>query len=221
MQTSGFNCGARREFMTPLWLSVCLACGAGLGKAQSSPAGSGAADRAVPAVAPWRPSYTPMTQKDRLKQYIRSTLNPVAFVRSAAAAGIGQWRDTPHEWREGARGYQFRYESAFGEHVVKETLQFAAADIFREDNRFRPSGESGFGTRLKYAISSTFLARHGDGSRHVSISKILAFGGAALISRRWQPPSTRKLESAEVNLASMWGAAVGFDVLKEFWPRRH
>jgi len=220
MWTPTLRSDVRRILGVPLWLCGFLLLGNGSGHAQSSTDSSGA-NRIAPSAAAWRLSYTPLTEKDRLKQYFKSTFNPVAFVRSAAAAGIGQWRDTPREWREGERGYRFRYESAFGEHIVKETLQFAGSNILQEDNRFIPSGESGFGTRLKYGISSAFMARHNDGSRHVSISKIAAFAGAALISRRWQPPSTGKLESAEVNLASMWGAAVGFDVLKEFWPRRH
>ena len=160
-----------------------------------------------------------MTEKERLKQYFKNTVNPVDLMRAGAAAGIGQWRNVPHEWGEGERGYQFRYESAVGEHIVKETLEYGASSLFQEDNRFRPSGESGFGTRLKYGISSAFSARHNDGSRHFSYSRILAFAGAALISRRWQPHSTSSLGSAGYNFAAMCGAAAGFSVLQEFWPR--
>ena len=178
------------------------------------------ANRAAAVTQPNPSTYTPMTEGDRALYYLKGTFSPLAFIRDGAGAGIGQWREKPREWREGARGYQFRYESAFAEHVVKEFCEFTASSIFQEDNRFRPSGKTGVGTRLGYAITSAFSARHSDGSRHFSYSKLLSFAGAALISRMWQPESTRHLKSAEANFGSMWGAAVGFDVLKEFWPRR-
>jgi hypothetical protein len=198
-----------------------LVLGSAVCLAQSSPPTStdqNEANRA--ATAPAINTYKPPTEKERLVQYLQNTVSPVAFVRSAAAAGIGQWRDKPEEWREGARGYQFRYESAFAEHVVKETLEFTGSSITQEDNHFRPSGETGYGTRLGYGISSAFTARHTDGTRHFSYSKLFAFAGAALISRQWQPNSTHGIKSAASNFGTMWGAAVGFDVLKEFWPRR-
>jgi len=186
----------------------------------SKSAGQSEANRAAAPTLPGRATYAPMTEKERLVEYVKATFSPIGFLRDGAGAAIGQWRDSPKEWREGARGYQFRYESAFGEHIVKETLQFATSSIFQEDNRFRPSGETGFGTRLGYGITSAFSARHSDGSRHFSFSKLVSFAGAALISRQWQPESTRHLKNAGANFGTMWGAAVGFDVLKEFWPRR-
>jgi len=219
---------AIRKVSTPvLYLSVCLA--AAFGQTRSRPSttgpssgssGQAEANRAATATLPGRAPYAPMTEKERLVYYLKASVNPIAFIRDGAGAAIGQWRDSPKEWREGARGYQFRYESAFGEHIVKESLEFTTSSIFQEDNRFRPSGESGFGTRLGYGITSAFSARHSDGSRHFSFSKVLSFAGAALISREWQPESTGHLKNAGANFGSMLGAAVGFDVLKEFWPRR-
>jgi hypothetical protein len=192
-------------------------------KAQPSPptsTNSGGANRSAVVAPTARTPYQPMTEKERLVHYLKNTVSPVAFVRSGAAAGIGQWRGKPEEWPQGARGYQFRYESAFAEHIVKETLEFGASSLTQEENRFRPSGEPGFGTRLGYGISSAFTARHTDGSRRFSFSKLFAFAGAAVISRQWQPHSTHGVNSAGVNFGTMWGAAVGFDVVKEFWPRR-
>ena len=63
---------------------------------------------------------------------------------------------------------------AYAEHVLNRTLQHGIAAALHEDNRSFVSGESGFFTRARYAIASTFLARHDNGSRSISLSR---FGG--------------------------------------------
>jgi hypothetical protein len=69
-------------------------------------------------------------------------------------------------------------------------------------------------------VKSTFLARRDDGSRRISYSRIVAFAGAALISRLWQPRSTNSLHSAALNFGTSMGVAAGFDVAREFWPHK-
>ena len=182
---------------------------------------SSGADRTDPAsVTATQPTYYPMTETQRFKQYLADTANPLSLVTAAAAAGIGQLHDRPSEWQQGARGYGLRYGSAYAEHIVNQTLLFSAGSLLHEDNRYVPSGESGFGRRLTYAIESTFLARGDDGRRHFSFSRVAALAGSALISRLWQPPSTNSLSSAGANFGTSVGAAVGFQVFHEFWPHK-
>jgi len=123
-----------------------------------------------------------MTEAQRLRQYWKDTARPFSLVGSAAGAGLGQWRDRPREWKQGGEGYGLRYGSLFAEHIAFETLSFGASSVFHEDNRYVPSGQSGFGNRVGYALRSTFVARGDDGARRISRSRILAFAGAALLS---------------------------------------
>ena len=167
-----------------------------------------------------QPGATPITGRDRLRWYLRSTISPLSFVTSAASAGFGQWRDTPKEWREGAEGYGLRFASSYGEHVVRETLAFGASSVLHEDNRYRRSEESDVRPRIRYAVASTFLARRDDGSRRVSFSRVGPFAGAALISRLWQPKSTHSPRGAAVNFGTSIGIAAAFNVVREFWPRK-
>ena len=179
------------------------------------------ADRVDPAsTASAPPNYTAMTEGERFDQFLRDLGNPFSIVSSAAAAGLGQWKDRPHEWKQGAEAYGLRFASSYGEHMVRGTLLFGASSLFHEDNRYRPSGESGFGHRVGYAIESEFLARGDNGKRHVSASRVVALVGAALLSRFWQPESTRSLRSAGANLSTTIGVGVAFNVVREFWPRK-
>ena len=167
-----------------------------------------------------QPGRAPITGGDRLRWYLKATISPLSFMTSAASAGFGQWRDRPKEWREGAEGYSLRFASSYGEHVVRETLVFGASSALHEDNRYLRSGESDFRLRIRYAVGSTFLARRDNGSRRLSFSRMGAFAGAALISRLWQPRSTRGPHSATVNFGTSIGIAAAFNIVREFWPRK-
>ena len=70
---------------------------------------------------------------------------------------------------------------------------------------------------------STFLARHDNGSRSFSFSRIGGTAGSAFISREWQPPSTTSAGDGAVVFGLNMATQVGFNVFREFWPdmKRH
>jgi len=184
---------------------------------------SGAANRETPEplAAPGRADYkvyVPITEKERLHYYFSHLFSPEAFLRSAAGAGINQAMNTPSEWGQGAAGYGRRFASSFGAYMVQATVMYGTSAALHEDNRYFQSGESGAGARLKYAILSTFMARHDDGSRHFSWSRIISYGAAAGISRAWQPPSNRGAINVVDAFAISVGAEAGFNVAREFLP---
>jgi hypothetical protein len=113
-----------------------------------------------------------------------------------------------------------RYGSSYAEHIVRATLMFGASSVLHEDDRYVRSRQSAVGSRLGYAVGSTFLARRDDGSRRFSFSRLGAFAGAALISRLWQPRSTNSMRSAALNFGTSIGVATGVDIAREFWPRQ-
>ena len=165
-----------------------------------------------------QPPFVPMTGSQRLSQYFKNTFSPMSFVTSGASAGIGQWRNRPRAWQQGGEGYGRRYASSYAEHIVQETLIFGASSVLHEDNRFIPSGQAGKWNRVKYAVASTFLARHDDGTRHLSISRLAGFAGAALVSRMWQPTSHHIFRSGTINFGISLSVATGFNVAREFLP---
>jgi hypothetical protein len=161
-----------------------------------------------------------MTQADRWNDYFKRTANPFSLVSSAASAGLGQWRDRPEEWGQGAAGFGRRYASSIAQHVVKESLMFAASSALHEDNRYvRSQGETTRG-RIVNAIEGVWYARRDDGSRRVSISRFTAYAGVYLISRTWQPPTINTPKGLLVNVGTSFGLSVGMNVVREFWPRK-
>ncbi len=168
---------------------------------------------------PLAEDFVPLTLSERFAYMERSMFGPKAFVFTAVRAGINQWKDEPPEWGQGAAGYGRRYGSAYAQSFIRQTLMHGSAMALHEDNRYFASGEQGFGRRLRYVIASAILARHDDGSRHISISVIGSLAGAAFISRVWQPPSTNTAGDAAVSFGLGMATRVGFNTMHEFLPR--
>ena len=212
--------GRRAAFLALLWVvPLSYLYGQAGGPAADPPPEAAMATAAAAAPAAEATLiYAPLTQRERLHTYLKRLVSAEAMVRSAVGASIGQLRDVPPEWREGTLGFGRRFGSSYAEYTVRETLMFGSSSALHEDNRYFRCGETGFGKRLKYALESSFLARHDDGTRHFSFSKIGSFMGASLISRIWQPPSSSGLVHAGSGFGISMGVSAGFDVAREFVP---
>ena len=170
-------------------------------------------------LSPQQSTVVPMDQRERFHQYLEDLSRPSFVIGVAATAGLGQWENSPKEWMQGSEGYSKRLGDAFAQHIMMETMMFGAASTLHEDNRYFPSGKSGFGGRLKYAIASTFLARKDDGNWRLSYSRIGATAGTAFLSRVWQPRSTGTAGDGATSFGISEGTQVGLSVAREFLPR--
>ncbi len=164
------------------------------------------------------PRYVPMNQAERTRTYLKNLVNPLSVLAAATGAGFSQAQNTPSEWKQGGSAYGLRLANSYGYHFVRQTIMFGASSVLHEDNRYIPSGLSGKGARLKYAIESNFLARHDDGTRHFSYSRLGATLGTAFLSRAWQPTSTSRPQNAASSFGITLAVQVGFHVAHEFVP---
>jgi hypothetical protein len=162
--------------------------------------------------------FSPMTSHERLGNYVSGLGSFESLVRAAASAGIAQATGTPKEWGGGAEALGERIGNAFAQHVIRGTLQYGISASLHEDNRYFVSGETGFFRRTKYALKSTFLARHDNGSQSFSFSRIGGAAGSAFISRAWQPTSKTTAGDGAVVFGFSVVSDIGFNVFREFWP---
>lgn len=127
--------------------------------------------------------FQPMTQSEQFDHYVKSTFSVESLLRSAAGAGILQLTDTPHRVGTRRRGLcpAFRQLLCPADHASDDHVW--ASDLLHEDNRYVPSGMSGAGARLKYAVASAFPARKDDGTRRFSYSRMASSLSVAFISR--------------------------------------
>jgi hypothetical protein len=154
-------------------------------------------------------------------EYRRHVFNKESAARAAAVGAINTARNSPREWGGGASGFAKRSASAFGQHVVKGTIEFGVGALHHEDLHYQRSNLQGTWPRLGYAVKSTFIVPRTNGpGKTVSYGRIAGNMGGGLISRAWQPASTAGLGAGLASGGIGIGADVGMNVAREFWPRK-
>jgi hypothetical protein len=169
-------------------------------------------------VTPQDDDFAPQTRSERVGAYVTGTFGDKALAESAVQAGIGTLRHSPKEWSGSITGFGPRMAANFAQHVVRGTLQHGAAALLHEDNRYRPATRKGFWKRSKYAVASTFLARHDNGRRGFAFSRIGSAAGASFIARAWLPRSIATVGAGASSFGLSIAADVGVNMLREFWP---
>jgi hypothetical protein len=162
--------------------------------------------------------FQPLTQRERTQIYLKTMVNPLGYVKAGFSAGIDQWKDKPGEWEQGASGYGKRFANIIGQYSIQRTVTFGLGSVLHEDNRYFNSGKRGVWPRVGYSLASGILARHDDGTRHISISQLGGVAAGAFLSRTWQPPSQNSLGDGAVSFGLSMASNVGFGVVKEFLP---
>ena len=157
-----------------------------------------------------------LTEKKRFQLYVVSTVGPVPLLGEAVGAGINQWSNTPKEWGQGWDAYGQRYGSNLAYNGVRGTITYGTSILFHEDNRYFASPKHGFWPRTQYALMSTFMARHPDGTRRFSVSSVTGVLGASAISTVWSPGSWKGIDQMAENSGISFAATAGFNVAREF-----
>lgn len=152
-------------------------------------------------------------------QYVKRAVSPVAVARAGAGAAVNQANNTPSEWGQGAQGFGKRLGSAFAKHLVKKAIQFPVARLRHEALGYERSDQVGFKPRLRHALVATVIThKTTTEQKTVAMGEISGAMGSGLISRLWQPASTRSLSLGFTSGGITLGIDAGTNVLREFWP---
>lgn len=142
----------------------------------------------APAQVQPAPTYVFPDNHERFKRYAKSTIGPVRLGWSAADAGIGQWKNSPEEWGQGARGYGKRYASSLGANAIHQTVTYALDEALELDTGFQKSTRTGFFPRFKDALMQNLTSRTRTGKRVISVPRFAGVYSGAIISREtWYP----------------------------------
>jgi hypothetical protein len=161
---------------------------------------------------------TPLSASDKASVRLKRMADPLSLVYSVAAAGIGQWRDEPPEWRQGAGGISRRFVASEGWKVTQNSLALGLDTTFGLDPRFHRSHETQFWPRLRGALSQTLVAYTDSGGRAFNYSEVGSSYGASFLANSWFPAHSNgpgdALERGTIGL----GLNTASNVVKEFWP---
>lgn len=160
----------------------------------------------------------PLSLGEKYKLAIHRSVDPLEFARIALGASLDQYRNYPEEWGQGWDAFGVRMASGFGQHLIKEQIQFGVWAIDHEDPRHARSGLHGVWPRTRYAVIHTFVAKRDGGGSMPAYSRFIGDYGAGFISREWFPTRFHNFQQGFDAGSISLGVDVGMNVLREFTP---
>jgi hypothetical protein len=192
-----------------------LLFGAVLVRAQTGQPG---AERRDPAMASSPQTYGPITGKERLRWFVRSTVGPESLGGGLFTAAIGTARDKPVEYGPHWDGFGSRYGMRLTGVATGNAMEAGLGALWGEDPRYFRSESQSFKGRIGHVVLMTFAARRGDGQLAPAYARFVATPGNNFLSNTWRADSEATARAAA--LRTMWGfvGRMGGNAFKEFWP---
>ena len=161
-------------------------------------------------------TYVFPSESERFKHYINNTVGPFRLARTAASAGIAQWRDSPEEWGQGMKGYGKRFASGMGQNAIHQTVTYGLDEAMGLDTGFQKSKREGFFPRLKDALIENVTSRNKNGDRVVSVPRFAGVYTGAIVAREtWYPDRYTYKDGLRSGTTTLL-TGFGINVLREF-----
>ena len=162
------------------------------------------------------PDYVFPTKEERFKRYVKDTVGPWRLLRTGAAAGIQQWRDSPEEWEQGMKGYGKRYASNLARNAIQQTVTYGFDSALQLDTGFQRSKREGFFPRLKDALLQNVTSRTKSGKRVISAPRFAGvYTGAIISTETWYPERYSYKDGLRHGTATLV-TGFGINVVREF-----
>jgi hypothetical protein len=172
--------------------------------------------------ASYVPNAAPLTPKQKFELAWRSTIDPVTFVLTGAAAGIQQANNEFSGYGQGAQGYGKRYGASYVDLVSGTFIGSAILpSLLKQDPRYFYKGTGSTRSRILYAIANAVICKGDNGRWQANYSAVLGSLAAAGISNLYYPASDR--HGAELTFESTLlgiGATAAANLLQEFAIRK-
>ena len=176
------------------------------------------ASRAAGVTSETQPDGKPYSARN----YRHSLIGKGAAVKTGASAAWGEMVNHPHEWGRGVGGFGKRLASGFAGHAVGSSIEYGVGHMLHEQVHYQRSEDPSFHARLHSAFKNTFLVYHrGSTKQHPAVGRISGAVGAGLISRLWQPASTRTIAAGFGSAGTSLGVQFGINMAREYFPRHN
>jgi hypothetical protein len=163
----------------------------------------------------------PLDAKQKFELAWRTTLDPITFVLTGAAAGIQQANDDLSGYGQGAAGYGDRFGASYAGAVTSTFIGGAILpSLLKQDPRYFYKGTGSVRSRVLYALATAVICKGDNGHWQADYSGILGSIAAGGISNLYYPAASRGATLVFENTGIQIGESAAADVLQEFVIRR-
>jgi len=164
-------------------------------------------------------STAPLKPQQKFKFAVANTLNPVSILGAAVSGALSQALDTNTGFGQGWDGYGKRVGAAYAGTASNQFFgTFVFPTLLHQDPRYFRKGSGSAGSRIKYALTRSFVTRTDSGGTAPNYSFWLGQGSSAAISNLYYGPGDRSATDALVRFLTGSATSTGFNVVKEFLP---
>ncbi|MBV8811791.1 MAG: hypothetical protein JO033_24235 [Acidobacteriaceae bacterium] len=163
-------------------------------------------------------SATPLTVRDKFDYRVVQTLGLRGSGGALISAAIGQARNSPYEWSQGAEGFAKRYVSGFAGNLSRQTFAFVLESAFHEDPRYFPSEEKGAKARTWNALKQVFICKTDRESTEFAWARVMSNFAAGQFVNLWQPSSTGSVADGFTRSFIGFGGDAAYNLMQEFIP---
>lgn len=163
-------------------------------------------------------SLPPLTADGKFRIHALRVITPDKWLGWAAYSGLQQLRNDPHEWGQGARGFERRFAANAGYTTVRNVLGFGLDSTLHEDPRYYKSTRSGIRARTADALRQILICHTDSGGERFAFSRFGSAYGTGFIANSWLPKSANTAGDAVINGTLSLAGDAGANVFLEFWP---
>ncbi|MBI2687996.1 MAG: hypothetical protein HYX27_16935 [Acidobacteria bacterium] len=168
-----------------------------------------------------------MTNRDKRCYWWTHSFNAPMVTGALFNAAMDQWvkNNTGKEWGQGVEGFSRRFGTRISQSLAKGSGQAIVGMIFKEDPRFYASYRRGFGKRLGYALSHTFIVRHDCDpevtsvcSEQLSAGRLAGAFASGFVGMAWTPDRINTPQQALIRSGNAMAGVMAGSLWKEFQP---
>lgn len=192
----------------PLWAATALFAQA-----------SGTENRAIPGtLATTHGVYQPVTAKQRLQWFAKSSFGPASLTGGVISAGFGTLFDRPVEYGTHWEGFGDRYGIRLTGVLTSNAMEAGLGALWGEDPRYPRAAGQPFGSRVENIVKWTFVARDRNGATIPAYARFAATAGNNFLSNTWRERSEADTSHALERTALGFVARMSGNAFREFWP---
>lgn len=165
----------------------------------------------------YQPNPAPLTTKLKFGLTWHILRDPVTIGVSTAVAGMEQKLNIYPGYGSGWEGFGKRAGASYADSVSAHLFGDAIyASLFHQDPRYFYKGTGSFGSRLWYAVRSSFVAKGDNGNWQPAYAALLGDFTAAGISNLYHAPQDRGFGLTMRDGGVIVGGSVMANILREF-----
>ena len=161
----------------------------------------------------------PLSGRQKLNLFFRSTYAPYTFYSAAFGATLAQAQGQWYGYGGGLPGWGKRFGASLADTESRRLIQgFVLSTVLHQDPRYFHSGKEKAIPRAWYAVTRVLVAKSDDGDNTFNSSEFLGALFTSSLQNAYYPDRDRGFENTMNRFLGALSSDASSNLLREFWP---